>query len=315
MRRFSRPALLSREEMDEVARAARQSFREERIAKERLWSESYSAWFDEALSRAEHVLAATSNLKRLEGSMADLLAEGYLDILRYMTCPTVSSDDFKNVADVGTLSAQKLASPDLAGKAASYLCRNLNLSLFPWMKGSTEPCEEDVAAASKAVAALVADQKTKTAMRNEPSRSQEETVRRVLVKRADFELVPSHDISTLADAPRPGQVFDKETSVGGVRADVVLGLYDGRFMALECKVSNSGVNSYKRLNHEVTDKVEKWHAMFGMNGVVGGCVLQGIYETENLMSAQQAGVSIFWSRDLEKLLTFVDRTRQEFDGR
>ena len=100
-----------------------------------------------------------------------------------------------------------------------------------------------------------------------------------------------------------------------MRADVVLGLYDGRFMALECKVSNSGVNSYKRLNHEVTDKVEKWHAMFGMNGVVGGCVLQGIYETENLMSAQQAGVSIFWSRDLEKLLTFVDRTRQEFDGR
>lgn len=42
----------------------------------------------------------------------------------------------------------------------------------------------------------------------------------------------------------------------------------------ECKVSNSKVNSHKRLNHEAVDKVAKWEDAFGRQ-CVPGAVLQG----------------------------------------
>lgn len=314
MRRFSRTKTYTREEMTRAADAARESFREERIASERYWASLYRDEFELACHQVEQVFEITNNLSDLEGHAVDLLGGGYLDTLRYMTCPVVSADDFKSVSGVGTTARNRLADPDLARDAMSYLSRNLNECLFPWMHEGIEPTQVDLEAAKRTIAALVAEQKIKTLMRNRPSRDQEEAVRSALIKQARFKMVSAHPIDIVSDAPQPGQVFDKETSVGGVRADIVLGLHDGRFMALECKVSNSGVNSYKRLNHEVTDKVEKWSAMFGNNGVVGGCVLQGIFEVDNLMSAQQSGVSIFWSRDLGALVSYVESTRMELDG-
>lgn len=314
MRSFRKLPELSRDEMLLAANTARQRFREERVASERRWSGCYDEHFETARRRIEHVLERTDCLLDLETGMGELLGSGYLDVLRYMCRPTVSSDDFANVSDIGSVAPSKLRMPEAARKAAAFFSRNLNGSLFPWVERGALPDEADLLAACRAVAALVADQKTKTSMRIAPSRSQEEAVRSALVDHAGFARVPSHDIATLADVPAAGEVFAREASVGGVKADVVLGLHDGRFMALECKVSNSGINSYKRLNHEVTDKVEKWYGMFGRNGIVGGCVLQGVYELENLMSAQEAGVGIFWSHDLDALVRFVERTRWGNDG-
>ena len=93
--------------------------------------------------------------------------------------------------------------------------------------------------------------------------------------------------------------------MSGKKADIVIGLADGRFMALECKVSNSEVNSFKRLNHETVEKVQHWGAAFGTNGVVGAAVLAGVFKVANLKDAQEEGVSLFWSFDLAPLGEFL----------
>ena len=89
---------------------------------------------------------------------------------------------------------------------------------------------------------------------------------------------------------------------------MVLGLFDGRLMAIECKVSNTRVNSFKRLNHEAVDKAVKWNNMFGANGIISACVLQGLYSPDNLEAAQD-DIYIFWSHDLGRLVDYVLSTK------
>lgn len=96
--------------------------------------------------------------------------------------------------------------------------------------------------------------------------------------------------------------------MAGKKADIVIGLADGRFMDLECKVSNSEINSFKRLNHEVVDKIRTWQHAFGQNGVVGAALLAGVCKTANLADAQDEGVSIFWSHELCTLGDFLCQT-------
>jgi len=45
-------------------------------------------------------------------------------------------------------------------------------------------------------------------------------------------------------------------------------LPDRRYMAIECKVSNSAVSSFKRLNHEALGKARRWVDQFGRRAVV-----------------------------------------------
>lgn len=241
----------------------------------------------------------------------ELLAEEkLLSTLRYMQRPSVSADDFSILSGANTSSTAKLHDPDLAGPALQYLKRTLNQKLFPWLgRNCPDPTPEEISAAACAISAIIADQRTKTAMRNFPSRSQEKEVREALV-RIGFREIPVRAVKVLADFPAPMELFSSETAVDGAKADVAFGLPDGRLMAIECKSSNSEVNSYKRLNHEVTDKCAKWHQAFGDN-VVSACVLQGVFKPVNLVDAQKERVSIFWSHDLEALLQYIEKVARQ----
>lgn len=222
--------------------------------------------------------------------------------------PTVSEDDFKNLSGAGTSSASRFRDGELAEATLDYLARNINTDVFPWVASGMEPTDEQRHAACVAIAALVADQKTKTYMRGGSSKAQENIVRETLVSECGMSPVEGHDFRLSADGPARGQVFERETKVAGTKADIVLGLFDGRIMCLECKVSNSEVNSFKRLNHEAVDKVFKWRAAFGEQ-CVSGAVLQDCFKTANLVSAQDAGAFLFWSSDLSPLVEFVNSTR------
>ncbi|MGH2771058.1 MAG: XamI family restriction endonuclease [Actinomycetota bacterium] len=57
-------------------------------------------------------------------------------------------------------------------------------------------------------------------------------------------------------------------------------------MALECKVSNSALNSVKRLIRETGGKARSWRNAFGLQ-IVTGAVLAGVYKLGNLLDAQQ----------------------------
>ncbi len=53
----------------------------------------------------------------------------------------------------------------------------------------------------------------------------------------------------LSDSPE-ARTFATQTNLGSDNADVIVRLDDGRLLAIECKGSNSEINSRKRLNKE-----------------------------------------------------------------
>ena len=101
--------------------------------------------------------------------------------------------------------------------------------------------------------------------------------------------------------------FCRQSNVGGTRADFTVGLRD-RLLLIECKASNSEVNSYKRLNHEIGDKAAVWKRSFG-ESVIPAAVLAGVFTVENLGEAQRGGIAIFWEHDFGTLLEYVTSIR------
>jgi XamI-like restriction endonuclease len=80
-------------------------------------------------------------------------------------------------------------------------------------------------------------------------------------------------------------------------------------MPIECKVSNSAVNSVKRLNNDAAAKAEYWTADFGKRQVVPVAVLSGVYKLHNLLTAQERGLTLFWAHKLDALTEWVESTR------
>lgn len=210
---------------------------------------------------------------------------------------------------MATRSVVGLADEENVRAIRDVLTRNLNDDLLPWLAKDTSPSEADIIAACRSVAALVADQRTKTRMRGTASKGQERTVRETLIQSCQLREVRRRDFDLAKDGPQAGELFDGEAKVDGTKADITLGLWDGRLMLLERKASNTEVNSFKRLNHEVVEKVTRWREAFGSHGVVAGAVLQGCFRISNLKTAQEAGTTIFWSHDLTPLVDFVNSTR------
>jgi hypothetical protein len=129
------------------------------------------------------------------------------------------------------------------------------------------------------------------------------------LSRAQFNQVKARKIPTLKAAPGAGE-FCGESKVGTRKADFVIGLHDGRTMALECKVSNSATNSVKRLNNDAAVKAETWKEDFGAVQFVSAAVLSGVYKTLNLVEAQSRGLTLFWAHDLQSLVAWLHRTKE-----
>lgn len=118
-----------------------------------------------------------------------------------------------------------------------------------------------------------------------------------------------HRVRNHAQFPDRGVVSLNEVQFGPERADVLVRLWDDRMMPIECKVSNSAVNSYKRLNHDTLAKHHAWRDAFGKANVVPAVVLAGVYSIANVVTAQEAGLAIFWSHRLSDMAAFIDETR------
>ena len=94
-------------------------------------------------------------------------------------------------------------------------------------------------------------------------------------------------------------------SLSGAKCDVPTRLQSGRILAIECKVSNSEVNSIKRLIRETGGKADKWRESFGQ-GLVTVAVLSGVFAVRTLQDAQDTHrVGIVWEHDLKPLRDFA----------
>src|SRR6185369_9932340 len=130
---------------------------------------------------------------------------------------------------------------------------------------------------------------------------------KVYLRVLGFTEVPPVAINTIVRGPHAMQLC-AASKLGERKADVVVRLHDTRLMAIECKVSNSATNSVKRLNNDAAVKAEYWLTQFGTQQVVPAAALAGVFKLLNLRQAQERGLALFWTHDLDKLGAFIAST-------
>lgn len=285
--------------------AAIARFRDERLQEP---LEQYLELFDAYRGDVEELLRATADLTTIDAPALDILTRpALLAALRYVAGPPISEDDLKTLAEASLAARRLQRDHSMAGRVIETILTGLDRRRFPWVAEGREPKGSERETAAVASAALMAAQRLSTSRRSEGKNRQEGAVEAALVG-AGFDQVTPRAVNTLEDAPRHGQ-FCREAMFGTRKADFVIGLWDGRKMPLECKVSNSSTNSVKRLNNDAVVKAVAWRQEFGTAQTVPAAMLSGVFKTNNLVAAQQDGLALFWSYKLEEFLGWIEETR------
>jgi XamI restriction endonuclease len=299
------PPVWSDDELELDRRTAITTFRDERLEEP---LEQYLETFDTYRGVVEELLEATVDLTTLSSANLTVLTDPALLLaLRYLAGPPISEDDLKILADASLAPSRLESNPDMAQRVIETIVIALDRRRFPWVSEGREPEESEREAAALASAALMATQRLSTSRRSEGKDVQEKAVADALLN-AGFKQVSTRPILTLADAPSAGE-FCKETMFGSRKADFAVGLWDGRKMPVECKVSNSSTNSIKRLNNDAAVKAIAWIQEFGTAQTVPAAVISGVFKARNLKSAQEAGLTLFWAYKLEAMLAWIESTR------
>jgi hypothetical protein len=302
------PRRWSLAELQADAGIARERFRANRLDEPLdLYIEFFDAFvpvFDQLVGRLEDL----GDDSLVAEQLADIMANPNAKIaLRYLTAPPISEDDLKTLADARLSAGALRRDTEAAKRVRDIVLHVIDPRRFPWIAEQRLPTRPERERAIIASAALAAAQRVQTKRRNDAKKEQEQAVSALLVAMGLTEL-PARDIPFIADAPEPG-CFCRESQLGPTRADVVIGLFDRRVLAIECKVSNSEVNSFKRVNHEAAGKATTWLNAFGAaRQVVPAAVLSGVFKPQNLDEAQGQHLHLFWSHRLADLRTFVRAT-------
>ncbi len=200
---------------------------------------------------------ATDDLLDFSSGAALADSPHLLAIARYLGGPPISGDDLDTLAEARVASRRQL-DRDLGSKAAAVIAASVDPERFPWLheRPPRRPTDQERDTALRWTAGLKAAQEIAMGRRSESSARQEAAVRQLL-ERHGFTEVRARPIDVIGAGLAPGQ-FSREALVVGTRADVPVGLRDGRLLLIECKVSNSAVNSVKRLNRETGGKAQHW---------------------------------------------------------
>jgi XamI restriction endonuclease len=279
------------------------AFRTERLAPTEAWKqhftksrERFAALFEQLGELAPNQISDTSLASAYKGNLGEAL--------RYLSGPPISDDDLKVLADVPTLAAGVLANDKAKlRKVFSIIERTIDPYRFPWVVEGRAPSESEKSAALLASSVLLAAQRISTARRGYGKSTQEALVKDFLTS-LKYQEVPSTTISTIVEGPKNAE-FCGESKLGSRKADVIVRLNDTRLMPIECKVSNSAINSVKRINNDAAAKATDWLKTFGTNQVVPTAVISGVFKVSNLTQGQEAGLTIFWAHDLRKLGRFI----------
>jgi hypothetical protein len=246
-------------ELENDRRKAITIFRQERMLEP---LDAYLEAFEGTHAAIETLLEATVDLTRLTDNAVDMLTDpALLEAVRYLSGPPISADDVRTLAEASLAPSRLEQDAEMARRVVEVVLLGLDRRRFPWLAENREPTEAEREAAALASAALMASRHVMTARAHESKATQEREVAERLVG-IGFREVPRRTISTLGDAPEPGE-FCGESLFGSRKADLVIRLWDGRAMPVECKVSNSSTNSVKRLNNDAQVKAGIWLKEFG----------------------------------------------------
>jgi hypothetical protein len=301
------PPCWTEEELFASARIAAGNFRLERLSPSAAWGSHYT----EARAKFEALFAQLGDLDPrhfTDIALASAFKGQMGEALRYLAGPPISDDDLKVLADVNSLAPNVLSRNHAdVRKVFQVIECVIDAKRFPWVAAARAPTAEEKSAALLASSALLAAQRIATERRNNGKTDQEGQVKDYL-RTLGFEEVPTSHITTIVKGPGPGE-FCAECKLKDRKADVVVRLHDTRLMAIECKVSNSSTNSVKRLNNDAAVKAWYWSEKFGSEQVVPAAVLSGVFNTLNLVQAQDRKLTIFWAHDLDRLGQFIESTR------
>ena len=229
---------------------------------------------------------------------------------RYLGAPPISEDDLETLAEA-KLSPASARSPTGKGQSLIAVMRAiLDPRRFPWVAGQRAPTQAELQAAVLATTSLMASQRVQTLRRGDEKSMVEGAVKGLLVGMgwSPAPSRPARGIQNLLNDSPPENTFLTQVNLGSDNADVVVRLRDGRLLAIECKGSNSEINSRKRRNKEAVQNARAWLARFGAQ-VVPAVALQGVFKDRYLVEAQDTPMLIFWSHRLDDLKQFVEATR------
>ncbi len=292
-------------QLEEARQRSIEDFREERLHEP---LEMYLEIFDEYQGHLDDLLESTVDLSDLDESvLLEIVSDkDLLWAFRFLAGPPISADDLRTLADASLAPTRLQSNPDMVRRVLDVVRMGLDRRRFPWIGESREPSETERHAAVVASAALIATSRTQAKRRILGKTTQENAVKTRLA--VDMKEVPARTIKTVGDAPSAGQ-FCGESMLGERKADIVVRLWDDRVLAIECKVSNSAVNSIKRLKNDAAAKAEVWTEDFGTRHMVPAAVLSGVYKLHILQEAQERGLTLFWAHDLGALAGWIARTR------
>ena len=295
------------EQLDAERSKAREIFRQERMQEP---LEQYLETFEKYQGIVEDLLETTIDLSKLDDTALDVLTNPHLlDAFRYLSGPPISEDDLKVLAEA-VLTAKRLRNdPEMVRRVVEVVRAGLDRRRFPWVTEQREPTEPERAGAVLASAALIATSRVSTSRRSEGKERQETLVEEALL-RAELRKVPTRPIENVSKAPEPGE-FCRESQLGSRKADFIIRLFDSRVLALECKVSNSEINSIKRLNNDAAAKATTWLKEFGSKNVVPSAMLSGVFKLRHLLRAQdEQGCTIFWAHNVGMMIDWIYVTKR-----
>jgi hypothetical protein len=255
----------------------------------------YPGFLDESIDLMVKVMEVSANLTILDPSAA--WDESLIDAARFFGGPMVSQDDLATIVGVTKAQTRK---PANRAATLMILQGSLDASRCPWIAERRVPSDAEIERAVYASAVVRATERTRTYFRLEEQRRQERAAVAAVVA-AGFTQVPRKSIRDVDDLA-PGQCVHG-VKFEGKQCDVLVRLRDKRHLAIECKASNSAVNSIKRLN-EVADKGNVWSGARGRLAATAA-VVAGIYKTANVEDAVDKGILVFWEHDLSTLTSFV----------
>lgn len=257
------------------------------------------------LARVEELFLASNNLLNLTPDVLNMNPDFRWDV-GYLVMPPISQDNLRTIAD--NRLGRAVVDPEVATKVVAVVKAALDTPRFPWLASGRQPTPHERDKAIAVTAALLASQRILTVQRNEPAMAQQQAVTNALVAAGFTERVPKPQRIVSVDDLNRGE-FCGETLVGdgAAKADRPARLRDGRLLAIGCKVTNSSINSRKRLLKDIASDAAAWTRDFGSR-CIPAAVVTGVIDLATLKEAQNArNTFIVWDHDLSVLTDFVTR--------
>lgn len=230
-----------------------------------------------------------------------------LAALRYAAGPPISEDDLGVLVTRKVKRVTKSAirqEETLAPGILRLICRLADSSRFPWVRARRAPRRGEITRAIQATTALHAAQTLQTERRAYGRELERQLRERLAALNYEKKPVPNMG-KVVAPVHMPAaKTFYGECSLYGRRADLLIGLGDGRAVAVEAKDSSSAVNSVKRVLNDTAAKARHWGSHVGQT-VVPVALISGVFGVEDLKKAQMSGLYLVWAHDLNSFTEWL----------